>query len=170
MPMKRLIVKPMPHNAATPRLLRAHVAAAEGRFADATALVAQARAAFAAVDRRSMVLDCDVSTMQHLVLAGRYDEAAAAGGALADRLQVAEPELRVTYGRVLGRAEVALGDARGVARVEQALVAARELNVAYEVLQCLATLVEIADAGGPAVAASVPAELDGIRRSLGVVA
>jgi len=160
----------VPHNAATPRLLRAHVAAAEGRFADATALVAQARAAFAAVDRRSMVLDCDVSTMQHLVLAGRYDEAAAAGGALADRLQVAEPELRVTYGRVLGRAEVALGDPRGVARVEQALVAARELNVAYEVLQCLATLVEIADAGGPAVAASVPAELDGIRRSLGVVA
>ncbi|MDO8389068.1 MAG: adenylate/guanylate cyclase domain-containing protein [Actinomycetota bacterium] len=159
----------VPHNAATPRLLRAHVAAAEGRFADAAALVAEARAAFAAVDRRSMVLDCDVSTMEHLVLAGRYAEAAAAGAALADR-EVAAPELRVTYDRVLGRAEVALGTTSGVARVERALAAARELNVVYEVLQCLATLVAIADAGGPAVAPSVPAELEGIRRSLGVVA
>ncbi len=159
----------VPHNAATARLLRAHVAAAERRFTDAAALVAEARAAFVAVDQRSMVLDCDVSTMEHLVCAGRYGDAVDAGGALVDRLAIAEPELRVTYDRVLGRAEAALGVDTGVARVEAALAEARELNLVYEVMQCLATLVDIADDGGPAVQQTVRDELERVRRSLGVV-
>jgi len=103
------------------------------------------------------------------VCAGRYGDAVDAGGALVDRLAIAEPELRVTYDRVLGRAEAALGVDTGVARVEAALAEARELNLVYEVMQCLATLVDIADDGGPAVQQTVRDELESVRRSLGVV-
>ena len=133
-------------------------------------LVAQARAAFVVVDRRSMVLDCDVTTMEHLVLAGRHAEAIAAGAEVVDRLAIAEPELSITYHRVLGRAEVALGVPSGVARVERALAEARDLSAVYEVLQCLATLVDIAHHGGPPVSPGLRDELTAIRRALGVVA
>ena len=145
------------------------MAAAEGRFDDAAALVEQARAAFVVVDRRSMVIDCDVTSLEHLVLAGRHADAVEAGAALADRMALAEPELRVTYLRVLGRAEAALGVPAGVARVERALAEARELSALYEVVQCLATLVDIADHGGHAVAQSVRDELAEVRATLGVV-
>ena len=67
------------------------------------------------------------------------------------------------------RAEAALGVDTGVARVEAALAEARELNLVYEVMQCLATLVDIADDGGPAVQQTVRDELESVRRSLGVV-
>ena len=107
--------------------------------------------------------------MDHLVRAGRHADPVAAATGLANGLAVAEPELRVTYDRVLGRAEAALGLEPGAVLVQQALADARELNVVYEVMQCLATLVEIADEGGPAVAPSVRAELESLRRSLGVV-
>lgn len=168
----------VPHNAAVPRLLRAYVAAADGRFADAEMLVAEARVAFAAVDRRAMVLDCDVSTMDHLVRAGRHADAIAAADLLADRLTVAEPELRITYARVLGTAEAALAaqqrlmlhPGRGAERIEAALATAREQQLVYEVYLCLAALVSIADAAGPAVDAGVCEEMESIRRQLGIVA
>lgn len=165
------------HSAAVPRLLRAYVAAAEGRFADAEQLVAEARVAFAAVDRKAMVLDCDVTTMDHLVRAGRYADAIAAADLLTDKLDVSEPELKITYARVLGTAETLLAAQQhllphaghGVDRVHAALAAAREQQLVYEVYLCLFALVTIAEAGGPPVADDVREEMATIRLALGIV-
>jgi class 3 adenylate cyclase/tetratricopeptide (TPR) repeat protein len=162
-----------PALAAIPRLLRAMVAAAQGRFADADTLVAEARAAFVQVDDAAMVVDCDVTTMDCLVRARRFEDAVALGLSLVDRLGPAEPEVVITHGRLLGSAEVAIAGGEltggGVARIQKALARARSLHLLYEVHQCLTALVDIAAAGGPGVADSLRSERDEVAARLGIV-
>ncbi len=143
------------------RILRSMVAAAEHRFDDAAVLLAGARESFTAANMDALVIDCDVTAVAHLVDEARYEEAVEAAERLTARLVHAEPELLITLGRTLGRAEWELGVGDGAARVRAALADARRLHLNYEEYRCLATLRDIAERGGPAVE---PDEVEVLRR------
>jgi tetratricopeptide (TPR) repeat protein len=170
--IRRLDPAGLPHRAALGRLLRAFVAAADGRPREADVFVDEARAAYEQVGDVAMVADCDVTRMNTRLLEGRYAEVVRIGLDVAPRLGPVEPELVVTHGRLLGSAEAALdrrGPGEGVERIRDALVRARELHLRYEVHECLRVLVEIADGGGPAVDPAERAEQDAIATALGIV-
>ena len=154
------------------RLLVGMIAAADGRFAEAAGFVADARRAYHDVGNEAMVVDCDVTAMSHLVMAGRHAEAIAAGRALAVTLSAAEPELLITYGRSLGMAEAAMGmsgDGVGASRVRGALDDARRSRLRYEEHECLSTLVRIAERGGPSVSAAEVTAMGDLAAMLGLV-
>jgi tetratricopeptide (TPR) repeat protein len=169
--IRRLDPAGLPHRAALARLLRAFVAAADGRYREADAFVDDARAAFEQVGDAAMVADCDVTRMNTRLLEGRYEDVVAIGLDVAPRLGPVEPELVVTHGRLLGSAEAALGRhacGEGVERIRRALDQARSSELRYEVHECLRALVDLADAGGPPVDPAERAECEAIADTLGI--
>lgn len=151
------------HGTAMATLLRAMVAAAGGDHTIAHDLLATARAGFERIDEAPMVVDCDVVLMDLLRLQGRHDEVVALAPTIEPRLALAEPEVAVTFDRVLGSARAAAGDRGGAERIERALARAREQHLLYEVHLALGALAEVAgdDAGS--------AERDELARTLGIV-
>lgn len=152
------------HPSGVCRYLLSQVSAAEGAYAEATELLATARSGFVEIDDAAMVVDCDVATMEQLLLAGRNGAVRAAGAGVAARLGAAEPSVRVTYERVLGQAEAASGDESGVARIERAAALASEHQLVFERFQCLGSLIAV-----DAADQSVRAEHAAIRDRLGIV-
>jgi class 3 adenylate cyclase/tetratricopeptide (TPR) repeat protein len=155
-----------PAASAYPRVLRSMIAAADGAFEDADRWLGEARAAFADAGDSAMVLDCDVTAMSHLLLAGRASEARAEGRRLESLLDGVEPELAVTHARVLGHAEAMCGDrVLGEGRVRAALGEARRRSLRYEEMRCLEALAAL----GTADASALSVERDELAASLGVV-
>ena len=149
------------HSLGVARYLLSQVAAALGSFDEAAELMTTARAGFVDLADAAMVVDCDVTTMEQLLLAGRHGAVRAAGAGVAARLDAAEPAVRVTYERVLGHAEAASGDRSGVARIERAAALADEHRLAFERMQCLASLIAVdaADDAARAEHAAIQARL-----------
>ena len=137
--------------AAYGRYLRSRVAAADGASAEATALMAEARAAFVRSGSGAMVVDCDVATVDALARAGRPGEAVAFARSIeAAVARCGDPIVAVTFGLHRALAELRNGDtALGRDRLLLALVAAREHRLPYDVHRCLAALVDLDDSGGP---------------------
>lgn len=135
--------------AAYARHLCSGAAALDGRAADAEALMAEARAAFARLGDHVMVVDCDVTRAGHLLRAGRPADALALTTAVAADLARAPDELRVFHGLHRGLALARTDDpAAGAALVAEALALAGPRR-AYETWSCLDALVAIETAGGP---------------------
>ncbi len=159
----------VPQKAGYALLLRGHVAAREARFADAAKYVADARAAFTDTGDSAMVIDCDVSALEHLMWAGRFTDVVAAAAPLVGSMASAEVDVIITFDRVLGQAEAAVGVGEGVGRIERALALARQHQRVYDTYLCLGALVTIADSGGPAVSPALRAERVTVATGLGIV-
>ncbi len=145
-------------------LLLAMTASSRGRFDEAEQLLADARGEFARFDDPALVVDCDVVAMEMACRRGRPREAVALAARIASRLAVAEPEVAVSFDRILGAAEAATTDvAGGVARVRRAIGRARDQHLLYEVYLGLGTLARLTDD------AAAHDEHRELARSLGVV-
>lgn len=165
------------------RLLRSMVAVAEGRLDDAGALLDAARAGYAELGDAGMLADCDVVRMSLHLAAGRHAEALALGRDVGTRLRSVEPEVVVTHGRLLGLVEELTGGAgpgrgtampsgpsanTGAGRIRSALDRARGASMLYEVHECLAALVDLADRGITEVTPAERSELAEIATTLGI--
>jgi class 3 adenylate cyclase/tetratricopeptide (TPR) repeat protein len=159
------------------RHLRARVAAVELRFAEAAALMAEARSTFERIGDQGMVVDCDVASIDRLLRAGRTGDALALASQVAHEVtKVDDVGVQVSFGQLRGLAAARAGDPTGgAARVMDALATAREHGLVPEIYLCLDALVEIEtidDHATPAAAAAsvaMRAERDAIASSLGLV-
>jgi hypothetical protein len=92
------------------RYLLGEIAAADGRLDDARSEMATARAIFEELGDEAMVVDCDVTAMEQLVLAGHFDEAGPMRSTVEARLDTAEPPVVIAFERTVGRLDVLAGD------------------------------------------------------------
>jgi class 3 adenylate cyclase/tetratricopeptide (TPR) repeat protein len=150
------------HSAGVARLLRAEVAAREGRWDDAGRLVDDARRGFTAVGDDAMVVDCDVTTLCHLGMRGMHHTVVELAPATRRRLAHAEAETRVAFERVLATALAATGDNDGLEHLHRALAAARDGHLLYEVWCCLTALGDLTGDAG------TRAEREALARRLGI--
>lgn len=151
-----------------PRLLCGMIAAATERWDEADSDLAAARERFVAVGDDAMVVDCDVVRVAFLVARGRLVEAHALTTSVEPSLSVAEADVVIAHGRLLGQIEALLGIASGHDRMLQALERARSQRLVYDELLCLTALVEVERAGGPAAPAGAAADVADIERRLGL--
>ncbi len=155
-------------------LLLAMIAARTDRVDDALVWLAEARAGFASLGSEAMVVDCDVVGLELTARRGDPGQAVRDAAGIEPRLAAAEVEVAVSFARVLGSAEAAVGatgDGRrgergvqpGVPRIRGALERARELHLRYEEHLCLRALAEAT--GDPVVVEEHAA----LARDLGIV-
>ncbi|HSM66113.1 MAG TPA: tetratricopeptide repeat protein [Ilumatobacteraceae bacterium] len=128
------------------RYLLGEIAAADGRLDDARSEMATARAIFEELGNEAMVVDCDVTAMEQLVLAGRPDEARSLRATVETRLEAAEPPVVIAFERTVGRLDVLVGDVEaGRRHLERALDSAREHRLLYDECLCLRAIVAAAE-------------------------
>lgn len=144
-------------------LLLAMAAATRARFEEATSWLADARARFVQLGDEPMVVDCDVVGLDLLLRQGLTSEVSRRARAIETQLVHAEPEVTVSYGRILGAAEAADTEtaSAGLDRLRRALAHAREHHLLYEVYLCLDALVVAGDQ-------SSADERDHLRSTLGI--
>ncbi|MEO6122874.1 MAG: adenylate/guanylate cyclase domain-containing protein, partial [Ilumatobacteraceae bacterium] len=128
------------------RYLLSEIDAAAGRSTSAATWMSSAREVFVALDDDAMLVDCDVTEMEQHVRAGRLDEARALLPAIETRRSSAEVAIAIALDRTLGRLAMREADFDGAVRlIENALVVAREHQLAYDVYLCLEALIEALD-------------------------
>lgn len=136
----------IPHSVGMARYLLAEIAAADGRLRDARVEMAAARAAFEELGDAAMVVDCDVTAMEQLVVAGHFDEARTMRAAVEARLDSAEPPVVIAFERTVGRLDVLAGDVEnGRQHLQRALASAREHRLLYDECLCRRAIVAVAD-------------------------
>jgi hypothetical protein len=139
------------------RYLLSEIAAADGRLEDARTEMAAARETFEEIGDAAMVVDCDVTAMEQLLLAGRVDEARSQRAAVEGRLDSAEPPVVIAFQRTAGRLDVLAGDTEaGWRHLQDALGSAREHRLLYDECLCLRAIVA---AAADAVDSPLPPEL-----------
>jgi hypothetical protein len=139
------------------RYLLSEIAAADGRLEDARSEMAAARATFEEIGDAAMVVDCDVTAMEQLLLAGRVDEARSQRAVVEARLDSAEPSVVIALQRTAGRLDVLAGDTEaGRRHLQDALESAREHRLLYDECLCLRAIVA---AAADAVDSPLPPEL-----------
>ena len=153
------------------RHLRARVAAVESRFADAEALMAEARSTFERIGDHGMVVDCDVASIDRLLRAGRSDEALALASRVAHEVtKVDDASVQVAFGQLRGIAIARAGDKiGGAAEVSAALDLARAHGLVHEIYLCLDALLEIEASGGPVTTPEISTERSTVMRALALV-
>jgi tetratricopeptide (TPR) repeat protein len=152
------------------RHLRSRVAAAEGRFTEAEALMDAARSAFVRYGDHAMVVDCDVASMDRLLRADRIDDVIALAAAIEPEIGNADETVDISFWLILGIAEARTGDtAGGAARIARALDTASTRELLYEEYLCLLAFIDIENDGGPAAPADARSKRGLIATSLGLV-
>jgi class 3 adenylate cyclase/tetratricopeptide (TPR) repeat protein len=166
----------IPQSFGVTRYLLSEIAAADGRLDDARSEMSAARATFEDVGDAAMVVDCDVTAMEQLLLAGHVDEARSQRAAVEARLGSAEPPVVIAFERTAGRLDVLAGDTEaGWRQLQNALGSAREHGLLYDECLCLRAIVAAADAevAAPTLPAHVidqaTADHDALVRRLGLV-
>jgi class 3 adenylate cyclase/tetratricopeptide (TPR) repeat protein len=169
----------IPHTCGVARYLLSEIAAADGRLDDARTEMAAARARFEELGDAAMIVDCDVTAMEQLVLAGHVDEARLMRASVEARLDAAEPPLVIAFERTAGRLDVLSGDTEaGWRQLQGALRSARDHGLLYDECLCLRAIVAAAadadaDASGSPlpddVVAGARADHDALVRRLGLV-
>jgi class 3 adenylate cyclase/tetratricopeptide (TPR) repeat protein len=134
------------HSVAMARYLLSEIAAADGRLDDARSEMASARATFESLGEVAMVIDCDVTAMEQLVLAGHVDEASEMRVAVEPRLDAMEPSVQIAFERTAGRLDVLAGDAEaGRQHLQRALDSARAHRLLYDECLCLRAIIAAAE-------------------------
>jgi hypothetical protein len=106
-----------------------------------------ARATFEEVGDAAMVVDCDVTAMEQLLLAGHVDEARGLRTSVEGRLESAEPPVVIAFQRTAGRLDVLAGHTEaGWRQLQGALESAREHRLLYDECLCLRAIVAAAHA------------------------
>lgn len=160
----------VPTEAGCVRLLQAYVAVALVDTAAARGLISEARAVLEPADEEQLLIDCDVTMVEILILEGRLDEALALATELGQRIGAAEPETQIVHARLRGMVEMRAGVGDGRARIERALRTARERGFLYEVYRCLDALTELASSDSDALDhRALVDERDELRRRLGII-
>ena len=165
----------IPHSVGMHRYLLSEIAAADGRLEDARTEMAAARETFEEIGDAAMVVDCDVTAMEQLLLAGRVDEARSQRAAVEGRLDSAEPPVVIAFQRTAGRLDVLDGDTEaGWRHLQGALESAREHRLLYDECLCLRAIVAAAvDAVGsplpPEVVEQAKADHDALVHRLGLI-
>ncbi|HSP29560.1 MAG TPA: tetratricopeptide repeat protein, partial [Ilumatobacteraceae bacterium] len=131
----------IPQQGGLSRYLLSEIAAADGRLDEARRTMASARATFVELGDAAMIVDCDVTTMEQLLLAGRTAEVEAMRDDVASMLDAAEVPVVIAFERVAGHLEVLAGVAGGTDRLERALASAREHGLLYDELLCLRAII-----------------------------
>ena len=160
----------VPRDAGCVRLLQAYVATALHDTVEARRWIAEARAVLEPAGEEQLLLDCDVTMVEILLVEGRLDEALALASELESRIGTAEPETQIVHARLRGMVEIRAGVGDGRARLERALQTARERGFLHEVYRCLDALTELVSSDSDALdRRALVAERDELRRRLGIV-
>jgi class 3 adenylate cyclase/tetratricopeptide (TPR) repeat protein len=152
----------IPQLSATARYLLSEVAAADGRLDVARRTMASARETFVELGDAAMIVDCDMVTMEQLLLAGHVAEANAMRDDVAMQLDSAEVPVVIAFERTAGRLEILTGADGGTDRLEGALTSAREHALLYDELLCLRAIIATDDGSGE-VAPYPPGRIDRAR-------
>jgi tetratricopeptide (TPR) repeat protein len=143
----------LPRERGLTRYLLSEIAAADGRLDDARTEMAAARSMSEEFGDEAMVVDCDVTAMEQLVLAGHLDEARAMRAGAELGIGVADPPAVITFERTVGRLDVLDGDVEtGWAHLQTALASARDHGLLYDECLCLRAIVAV----GTSAAGSLP--------------
>jgi class 3 adenylate cyclase/tetratricopeptide (TPR) repeat protein len=160
----------VPTDAGCVRLLRAYVATALHDTVEARLRIAEARAVLEPAGEEQLLIDCDVTMLDVLLLDDHVIEALALATEIESRIGTAEPETQVVHARLRGMVEVRAGAGDGRARIERALRTARERGFLYEVYRCLDALIGLATSDGDALdRRALVDERDELRQRLGII-